>query len=59
MSPRLFRCPNSGADVEGFLVEDALSDDPESYTPVRCLVCAQLHFVNFKTGKTVGESDEE
>ena len=53
--PYFFRCPITGSDVQGFLVEEAPSDDPNSYTPVRCLTCGQMHLVNLRTGKTVGE----
>jgi hypothetical protein len=51
----LFCCPITGSGVQGFLVEEAASDDPNSYTAVGCLACGQLHLVNFSTGKTVGE----
>ena len=53
--PYLFHCPITGSDVQGFLVEEAPSDDPDSCTPLRCLACGQTHLVNFTTGKTVGE----
>jgi len=58
-APRyLFRCPIAGSDVQGFLVEEAPSDDPNSYTSVCCLACGQMHLVNLTTGKTAGEEDE-
>jgi hypothetical protein len=57
--PYLFHCPITGSDVQGFLVEEAPSDDPNSYTPVCCLACGQMHLVNLRTGKTVGEHDDE
>jgi hypothetical protein len=55
--PYLFRCPITGSFVHGFLIEEAPSDDPNSYTPVSCLTCGQMHLVNLTTGKTVGEVD--
>ena len=55
----LFRCPITGEEVTGFLVDEAPSDDPNSYSAVRCLACGQLHFVNFTTGKTAVEDDED
>ena len=54
----LFRCPIAGADVQGFLVEEVPSDNPNSYTAVCCLACGRMHLVNFTTGKTVGEEVE-
>jgi hypothetical protein len=55
----LFRCPITGTEVTGFLVDEAPSDDPNSYASVCCLTCGQMHLVNFTTGKTVGETDRE
>ena len=52
--PYFFRCPITGSDVQGFLVEEAPGDDPNSYTAVCCLACGQTHLVNFTTGNTVG-----
>ena len=53
----LFRCPIAQSVVHGFLVEEAPSDDPNSYTPVSCLACGRMHLVNLTTGKTVGDRD--
>ena len=55
----LFRCPITGEEVTGFLIEEAPSDDPDSYSAVCCLVCGQLHLVNLKTGKTAGEDEKD
>jgi hypothetical protein len=57
--PYLFRCPITASDVQGFLVEEPPSDDPNSYTSVGCLACGQMHLVNFTTGRTVGKHDDE
>jgi hypothetical protein len=55
-APRyLFHCPITRSFEYGFLVEEAPSDDPNSYMSVGCLACGQMHLVNFTTGKTVGE----
>jgi hypothetical protein len=52
----LFRCPVTGSGVQGFLIEEAPSDDPNSFNAVSCLDCGRIHLVNFRTGKTVGEA---
>ena len=57
--PYLFHCPITGSDVQGFLVEEPPNDDAKSYTAVCCLACGQMHLVNLRTGKTVGEHDDE
>jgi hypothetical protein len=60
MPPFLFRCPFTGFRVQGFAVEQTSSDDPDSYEPVSCLACGQVHLVNLETGKTLGQdSDSE
>jgi hypothetical protein len=52
----LFRCPITGAQVQGFIAEEETCDnDPESYEPVNCLDCGQIHLVNLRTGETVGK----
>jgi hypothetical protein len=53
----LFRCPNSGFNVQGWSAEAVEDGDGEHYEPVRCLVCQQLHLVNPKTGKTLGTDE--
>jgi hypothetical protein len=55
--PFLFRCPNTGYRVQGFIAED-VSDDLESYQAISCLVCQRTHLVNPTTGKVLGEDDE-
>jgi hypothetical protein len=56
VAPFLYRCPNTGHQVQGWA-----ADDPESgehtYHEVKCLACGQLHLVNRKTGRTLGEQD--
>jgi hypothetical protein len=55
MPPFFFRCPITGLHVHGFVVEETPGDEPDSYEPVTCFLCDQMHLVNFTTGKTVGE----
>jgi hypothetical protein len=54
--PILFRCPITGLDVHGFLVEENPSEDPDAYESVTCLSCGQVHLVNLRTGKTDGQN---
>jgi hypothetical protein len=55
MGPFLYRCPNTGKTIQGYSTDD-VSDD--SYESLTCPACRQVHFVNSKTGKVVGEDDE-
>jgi len=57
MSPFLYRCPNTGYKVQGFVAEE-LSDDPNSYESVTCLACRQVHLVNPTTGKVLSVDKE-
>ena len=57
--PILFRCPITGLEVHGFLVEEIPSDDPDGYALVTCLSCGQNHLVNLRTGKTDSEDSDE
>jgi hypothetical protein len=59
MPPFLYRCPNTGYRVQGFVADDT-SDEGEryEYEAVTCLACQQVHLVNPTTGKVLGEDDE-
>jgi hypothetical protein len=58
MAPFLYRCPNTGYRVQGFVAEEDRSDDPEDYQTVTCLACKQVHLVNPTTGQVLGEDEE-
>jgi hypothetical protein len=58
MAPFLFRCPNTGLNVQGWRAEAVEDGDAESYESVNCLACQQLHLVNSKTEKTLGADEE-
>ena len=59
-----YRCPNTGAMVQGFLVVEEIPEEynfePEDgpYESMYCDVCRQAHFVNIKTGKVLGEDED-
>jgi hypothetical protein len=57
VSPFLYRCPNTGDNVQSWAADDP-DDDDLTYVQVTCLACTQAHLVNPKTGKVLG-SDEE
>ena len=58
MAAFLFRCPNTGLNVQGWLAEIVETEDADRYELVTCLACGQGHVVNTKTGKTLGVDDE-
>jgi hypothetical protein len=56
MAPFLYRCPNTGYRVQGF-VDEEVSDD-QTCVSITCIMCRQIHLVNPSTGKVVGADDE-
>jgi hypothetical protein len=52
----VYRCPNTGLRVQGWVVDER---DNESYEAVTCTICARVHLVNPKTGKVLAERDGE
>jgi hypothetical protein len=60
MAPFLFRCPNTGLNVQGWIAEAAENSDAEryEYELVSCIACGQGHLVNPQTGKTLGANGE-
>jgi hypothetical protein len=57
MPPFLYRCPITGSKVHGFIVEEIPNVDLNGYEPVTCFSCGQMHLVNLRTGKAVGERE--
>jgi hypothetical protein len=43
MPPFLYRCPNTGDNVQAWAADDP-EDDDFTYVQVTCLACAQAHF---------------
>ena len=57
MPPYLYRCPNTGSRVQGFVAEE-VPDDNDAYDLITCIACRQVHFVNPARGKVLGDDDE-
>ena len=57
MATFVYRCPNTGKKVQGFLAEQAADED--AYDTITCFACRRVHFVNQLTGKVLGEDDDE
>jgi hypothetical protein len=50
----LFRCPNTGYRVQGFVAEEDFSDDAEDYQAVTCLACKRTHHCEPNDGQGSG-----
>ena len=57
MPPFLYRCPNTGDNVQAWAADDP-ADESLMYIQVTCLACALTYLVNPKTGKVLGSHDE-
>jgi hypothetical protein len=58
MASFIYRCPNLGLLVQGWAAQDVTDRETESFEAMHCTACAQLHFVNPKTGKVLSKGDE-
>jgi hypothetical protein len=58
MAAILFRCPNTGHRVQGWIAEDVPDADENTYQSVTCLACQQVHLVNPKSEKVFGALEE-
>ena len=50
----LYQCPNTALNVQGWVADDQTEGKAETYEPVTCTACTQVHLVNPKTGKVLG-----
>ncbi len=51
--PILFKCPNTGMNVQHWL-SDAPEGKADSYSSIVCPACTKLHFIHSRTGKPLG-----
>jgi hypothetical protein len=54
MAAFLYRCPNTGQNVQGFVADDTNEEAGNGFQAVVCTACTALHWVNPKTGKVLG-----
>jgi BRK domain len=57
MAAFLYRCPNTGLQVQGYTADDLTEGDVEAYESLKCLACTRMHLVNPKTGKVLGADE--
>jgi hypothetical protein len=56
MGAFLYRCPNTGFRVQGWVEGDESEDSDVAYVGVVCHACGRLHLVNPKTGETASSN---
>jgi hypothetical protein len=54
MAAFLYRCPNTGLNVQGWIAGDPGVDVNSTYESLTCTACARLHMVNPKNGHVLG-----
>jgi hypothetical protein len=65
MTSFMYRCPNTGLQVQGFVVVEELPEhynfeaEDGPYESMYCEKCRQAHFVNPKTGKVLGDDEDD
>jgi len=55
--PIIFKCPQTGVNVQHWLTDEP---DPAAlgrYEPVVCQACTKMHFVHSRSGKLLGSAD--
>jgi hypothetical protein len=50
----LYRCPNTGLRVQGWIADDPTKRAGDSFEAVSCPACRRVHLVNPKSGKVLG-----
>jgi len=51
MSNILFRCPNTGMNVQHSITEPASGTSAGAIAVVNCPACARIHLINVATGE--------
>jgi hypothetical protein len=57
MGAYLYRCPNTGLHVQGWVADDPAERDDDAYEAVTRVACTRVHLVDPKTGKVLGKDD--
>jgi len=55
MAAFIYQCPVTGYNVQAFIADDPIRRSEDAFQSVSCTVCGQIHLVNPKTGKVVGD----
>jgi hypothetical protein len=54
----IFKCPQTGLNVQHWLDETEPDDRASASETVVCAACNRLHFINRMNGKLLGQQDE-
>ncbi|MFY9837743.1 MAG: hypothetical protein WAK55_15005 [Xanthobacteraceae bacterium] len=54
----VFRCPNTGLNVQGWVADNPSEPESEAYEAVTCTACARVHLVDPRTGRILGSEED-
>ncbi|MFZ2155453.1 MAG: hypothetical protein WAV72_04950 [Bradyrhizobium sp.] len=58
MAAFVFRCPQTGLNVQHTWPDDEKPADDKTYVFVTCPSCTRMHLINRSTGKPLGYKDD-
>jgi hypothetical protein len=58
MANLIFKCPQTGMNVQHRLDESEQGDRDGHYETVVCKACSRLHFIHRTSGRLLGQPDE-
>ena len=58
MAKLIFRCVQTGINVQVWLPETAPTERTDSYEAVTCPACGRVHLVNTTTGKMLSDKEK-
>ena len=59
MGNLIFRCTQTGMNVQIHVDDPAPTDHPDSYESVICPACTRIHLVNKITGRMLGDHEKQ
>ena len=59
MGKLLFTCPVTNIRIQHWLDDDDPSAPGDCYQSIVCHACARLHFIHRKTGRVLGQGEEQ
>lgn len=59
MANLIFKCPQTGMNVQHWLAEEPADDSNFSYDTVVCQACSRLHFINRSNGRLLGAEEPD
>ena len=54
MAAFIYRCPNTGMNVQGWVADDPTEGEGDIYQSITCTICTRLHLIDPKTGRVLG-----